>query len=217
LTAFNNKKLPVTAGLHKSETFQVYLSFGENLKVFKDLAYTRTAKFSKELIESLLLTSEMSHLFFLAEMWIIAMGAYVAYKRKYRMICLIMWTILLYFTASAVVYMGGVITESFMISDLCQRMYNLNLYAHHTVTQDPSRPTKIWNPLVFDMSVDLTLGNYMFCYDNEFQNLVGKQYMAHSEVELALLKHSRIDIRAYNKKANKIVFVEPTNVKELYA
>lgn len=171
------------------------------------------------------MTSEMSHIFFLAEIWIIALSCFVAQKKKFRGLNLIHWIILLYFAASAIVHMGGVITETFMMSNLCQRMYNLDYsggmakYSKKDtdVTKDLNVQTKIWNPKVYDMSVDLTLGNYMYCYDFTFQNLVGKQYMAASLVELSLLKHSRINIREFNKFKGNTVLTEPKTVPQLLA
>jgi hypothetical protein len=175
------------------------------------------------LVGGLLMTSEMSHIFFLAEIWVIALSCYVAQKKKFRGLNLIHWIILLYFGASAIVHMGGVVTETFMMSNLCQRMYNLDYsgemakYKDADVTKGFNVQKQIWNPKVYDMSVDLTLGNYMYCYDFNFQNLVGKQYMAASLVEMSLLKHSRINIREYNALQGKNVLTEPQDVPNLLA
>lgn len=73
LEKFNMKKLPVTAGLHKSETFQSNLYFNaDNFMEYEKMSDAKILKFEAQLGSGTLLTQEMTHLFFLAQIWLVA-------------------------------------------------------------------------------------------------------------------------------------------------
>lgn len=105
-------------------------------------------------------------------------------------------------------------SDTFMISNFCHRTWNLS-YEKSQEKGAVKNGKMMWNDDMWDMSVDLTLGNYMFCYDYKFQILINKQYMSHALIEIVLVKHSRINIEAYNKVQKKTVFAVPTTYKEL--